>query len=78
VDKVEDERYALLECLVFDLERDKRRRRLVEYGMAFSVDDEEELFKLCLDPSGRTQVIFYTAVFVRDILKTVRKWYITS
>jgi hypothetical protein len=29
-------------------------------------------------PSGRSEVVFYTAVFVRDVLKMVRERYIKS
>jgi hypothetical protein len=71
-DKAEDERHALMQCPVFDLERGKWRRRLQDYGV--ECIDEDELFKLGIDHSGRSKVVFYTTVFVRGVLKMVRQW----
>jgi hypothetical protein len=62
-----------LECPVFDLEREKWQSRL-----AVSTGGNDGLFRLGLDPSGGREVIFYTAVFVSDVLKTVRKRYIRN
>lgn len=73
--EVEDERHALLYCPAFDLERRKWKRRLAEVDAEIGENDEGRLMKLCINPSGRKQMIFCTAVFVRDVLKAVKKRY---
>jgi hypothetical protein len=50
--------------------------RLEDYGVVYI--DKDELFKLSINPLGRSEVVFYMAVFVRDVLKIVRKRYIRS
>ncbi|KAI5788764.1 hypothetical protein FPQ18DRAFT_307450 [Pyronema domesticum] len=74
-EEVEDERHALLVYPVFGEEREKWRIRLRENGVVCS---DEEMFKLCLDPSGKKEVVFYTAVFVKTVLKIVRRRYTTG
>jgi hypothetical protein len=74
-EEVEDERHALLVCPVFGEEREKWRIRLRENGVVCS---DEEMFKLCLNPSGKKEVVFYTAIFVKLVLQIVRRRYTTG
>jgi hypothetical protein len=72
---VEDEKHALLVCPAFEEERKKWRNRLAENGVHYS---EDELFTLCLNPTGTEEIVLYTAVFVKSVLKIVRRRYTTG
>jgi hypothetical protein len=73
VSEVEDERHTLLRCPVFEVMRSKWMEKLAEVGVV--VADEDGLLRLCLDPSGKKDAIMCTAIFVRDVLKAIRKRY---
>jgi hypothetical protein len=37
--------------------------------------NDEDLFKLRLNPTGKEEIILYTAVFVKAVLKKVKRRY---
>jgi hypothetical protein len=70
--EVEDEKHALLVCPTFDDERMKWKNRLMKNGVNCN---DEDLFKLCLNPTGKEEIILYTAIFVKAVLKKVKRRY---
>ncbi|KAI5799694.1 hypothetical protein FPQ18DRAFT_302058 [Pyronema domesticum] len=71
-DEVEDEKHALLVCPTFDEERVKWENRLTKNGVNCNDND---LFKLFLNPMGKEEIILYMAVFVKAVLKKVKRRY---
>lgn len=53
--------------------RRKWKEKLRQFGYVWNGDDD--LLRLCIDPNGRKEVLICTAVYVRDVLKAVRRYY---
>jgi hypothetical protein len=70
--EVEDEKHALLVCPTFDEERVKWKNRLMKNGVNCN---DEDLFKLCLNPTGKEEIILFMAIFVKAVLKKVKRRY---
>ncbi|KAI5787909.1 hypothetical protein FPQ18DRAFT_307908 [Pyronema domesticum] len=70
---IEDERHNLLVCPVFETMRSKWKAKLEENGVP--AINEEELLRQFLDPVRKKEVILCMEVFVRDVLKALRKRY---